>query len=319
MKNLMWLIKREYWENKNLYVKAPAIVGVLMILFVCAVMFISIRQTIHVDIPKVGNVTGVTIVALKQEGEAQSVEVVNHGITIFYLGFTSILLLICIVVSYSYVGSALLSDRMDKSILFWKSLPISDATTILSKLAFPLVIGPLIAILFAAIAFFCVVIFFAIVGLICEIPVFNLYAHSATVFLQPLKMIALLPVYFLWALPCAAWVLMVSAWTKSRALVWAFGVPLLIMAAISFLAKTFELDYRVMKWSSEALAHLVFGLFPLDWIMPAVIEMRTPQQVSDLWLVGLKTLTGWKIWAGAAVGVLMLYATVQLRRHRTEV
>jgi ABC-2 type transport system permease protein len=319
MKNLMWLIKREYWENKNLYVKAPAIVGVLMILFVCAVTFISIRQTIHVDLPKVGNITGVTISALKQEGVVQSIGLVNRGITIFYLGFTSILLLICIVVSYSYLGSALLSDRMDKSILFWKSLPISDTTTVFSKLAFPLVIGPSIAILFAAIGFLCVVIFFVIVGLIYEIPVLNLYAQNATVFLQPLKMLALLPVYFLWALPCAAWVLMVSAWTKSRALVWAFGVPLLIMVAISFLAKSFELDYRVMRWSSESFAHLVFGLFPLEWIMPAVMEMRTPQQVSDLWLVGLKTLSGWKIWAGAAVGVAMLYATVQLRRHRTEV
>ena len=132
-------------------------------------------------------------------------------------------------------------------------------------------------------------------------------------------MLALLPVYILWALPCVAWILMVSAWAKSRALMWAFGVPLLLMTAIPFLVKQLGIDHQVLLWGTEIFAHLIFGLFPFEWIMPAAIEMKTPQQISDLWLYGLKTLSGWKIWVGAALGILMLYATVQLRRYRTEV
>ena len=35
-------------------------------------------------------------------------------------------------------------ERRDRSILFWKSLPVSDATTVLSKASIPLVVVPLV-------------------------------------------------------------------------------------------------------------------------------------------------------------------------------
>jgi ABC-2 type transport system permease protein len=319
MNNLMWLIKREYWENKNLYLKAPAIIGVLMLLFVCGVLLVTMHHTINVKFVDIGKLTGETVAVLKLNMVSRSEGIADPIIHMYYLGFISVLLLICIVASYSYLGSALLSDRMDKSILFWKSLPISDTATVVSKLAFPLVIGPLITIVFAEIVFLCLILLSGIAGWFYDIPIFTIYAKNWEIFLQPLKMLALLPVYILWALPCVAWILMVSAWAKSRALVWALGVPLLIMTAIPFLVKQLGIDHQVLLWGTEIFTHLIFGLFPFEWIMPAAIEMKTPQQISDLWLYGLKTLSGWKIWVGAALGVLMLYATVQLRRYRTEV
>src|SRR6202035_1181850 len=48
-------------------------------------------------------------------------------------------------VSIFYSLEALHSERRDGSILFWKSLPVSDLTTVLSKASIPLVVLPLLS------------------------------------------------------------------------------------------------------------------------------------------------------------------------------
>ena len=48
------------------------------------------------------------------------------------------------IIGVFYCLDALHSERRDRSILFWKSLPVSDLTTVLSKASVPLAILPLI-------------------------------------------------------------------------------------------------------------------------------------------------------------------------------
>ena len=43
-----------------------------------------------------------------------------------------------------YCLDALYGERRDRSILFWKSLPVSDLTTVLSKASIPIVVLPLL-------------------------------------------------------------------------------------------------------------------------------------------------------------------------------
>src|SRR5438093_2716605 len=49
------------------------------------------------------------------------------------------------IVGVFYCLDALHGERRDRSILFWKSLPVSDLTTVLSKATIPLVVLPLVA------------------------------------------------------------------------------------------------------------------------------------------------------------------------------
>ena len=46
------------------------------------------------------------------------------------------------VVVFFFCLGALFDDRKDRSVLFWKSLPISDQATVLSKVAMALVVAP---------------------------------------------------------------------------------------------------------------------------------------------------------------------------------
>src|SRR5437867_8784109 len=48
------------------------------------------------------------------------------------------------IVGVFYCLDSLHGERRDRSILFWKSLPVSDLTTLLSKVTIPLAVLPLV-------------------------------------------------------------------------------------------------------------------------------------------------------------------------------
>src|SRR6201997_3043916 len=57
----------------------------------------------------------------------------------------AMIILTGVIVAVFYCLEALHSERRDRSILFWKSLPVSDLTVVLSKASIPLVVLPLLA------------------------------------------------------------------------------------------------------------------------------------------------------------------------------
>ena len=133
-------------------------------------------------------------------------------------------------------------DRRDRSILFWKSLPISDRDTVLSKVFTALVLAPVVTFVIGIVTAFVIVLltmfgagFFGvhIVGLVLSNPAF---------WIAPFQILGLLPVYALWALPTVGYLLLVSSWAKSKVFLWAVGVPLLVLALlrwVSFMTSSF--------------------------------------------------------------------------------
>ena len=57
----------------------------------------------------------------------------------------TLIIVTTLIVGGFYCLDALHGERRDRSILFWKSLPVSDLTTVLSKMTIPLVVLPLVA------------------------------------------------------------------------------------------------------------------------------------------------------------------------------
>src|SRR3546814_13401578 len=50
-------------------------------------------------------------------------------------------------VVFFYCLGALYDERKDRSVLFWKSLPVSDAQTVLSKVGSAVVVAPVLAVI----------------------------------------------------------------------------------------------------------------------------------------------------------------------------
>jgi len=113
----LWLIRREFWENRAIWL-IPAVFGGLLTI---AALFG------RVDIP--------TLSPGDHSHEASGIFLVAIGV-MFYLVMS--------LYTAWYLLDCLYTDRKDRSILFWKSLPISDAKTVLSKLLVGMLLIPLV-------------------------------------------------------------------------------------------------------------------------------------------------------------------------------
>src|SRR5437762_3121985 len=109
-----WSVWLELWENRSIYV-APLIVGVV-------VLFGFLVSTVGMPERR-------QAVLLLDPAHQRAAIGAPYDIAAMMLIFTAF------IVGVFYCLDALHSERRDRSILFWKSLPVSDLTTVLSKVS----------------------------------------------------------------------------------------------------------------------------------------------------------------------------------------
>jgi ABC-2 type transport system permease protein len=206
------------------------------------------------------------------------------------------------IVGVFYCLDALHGERRDRSILFWKSLPVSDLTTVLSKATIPLVVLPLIT--------FAIVVATQLIMLVLSTVVLLMSGLSAATPTElPLFQMSmvllyhLLTVHALWHAPIYAWLLLVSGWARRATFLWAV-LPLLAIAVVEKIAfNTWHfatmLGYRLAGPESfHFTAPSSDPIHPLTTLDPGEF-LRTPG-----------------LWVGLAVAAIFLAAAVRLRRYR---
>ena len=274
-----WSVKRELWEYRSVYL-APAVVGVVVLL---------------------ASIVGLS--RLPQSVRAALAGVTHEDIAAESFGFVATAIAITgLIVAMFYCLGALNNDRRDRSILFWKSLPVSDLLTALSKAFIPLVSIPLVV--------FAVVLVTQLLILLLSSAVLLANGLSpAMLWLRvPAASLALaygLTVMSLWFAPVFCWLLLVSAWARRMAFLWA-TLPLLMVAIveqIGFGTKYFAslLTYRLTGFYAEAFAEHVNGKIVLN-----PLEALTP----------LNFLTTAGLWLGLVCAAVFLVGVVWLRRNR---
>lgn len=230
------------------------------------------------------------------------------------------------IVGLFYCLGALHDDRRDRSILFWKSLPISDTDTVLSKLLTVLLVAPLITIGVATAAALAILFFTGIATSSHGVNLFVPVLTNVNFYLAPLYLVAMLPVYILWALPTAGWLLLVSSWAKSKVFLWAVGVP--VMAAILLkwldylLGMTGGLTINADWINKNVLEALLLGLIPGTWFSHAGSALPQPTSSGvPLWPMltySWSTLARPALWTGVVAGVAMIAGAIRMRRWRDE-
>jgi len=132
-------------------------------------------------------------------------------------------------VTLSFLLNCLLTDRRDRSILFWKSMPVSDQATVLMKLFTAVIAVPLVY--FAGIAALQVSWLFLLslstAG--TELSAWETVWAPAQLLSHWLDYLALVLINILWCLPLWGWLLVVSAYAKSVQLIWALGGPIALV------------------------------------------------------------------------------------------
>ena len=274
-----WSVWRELWENRSIYI-APLIVAII-VLFGFLVSTIGLPERRRA-------------VLLLDPAKARAAIVAPYDMAALMLILTAF------IVGVFYCLDALHGERRDRSILFWKSLPVSDVTTLLSKATIPLLVLPLVT--------FAIVIATQLVMLLWTSVLLISHGMSPgstwtnfNLFQQLLILIYGLIAIALWHAPIYGWTLLVSGWARRATFLWAV-LPLL---AIGFFEKiTFGtshfasmLKHRLMGFAPEAFAftaHSIYG----------------PQLTPGRYL----STPG--LWLGLIFAAGFLVAAVRLRRYR---
>lgn len=320
MNTMKWLVKREYWENKGGIFWAPAIVAaafsvMLTIAIVLSAAGITKGGGMHINGANVHNLSGVMT-------EQDKIEAAS-GIAFSYLPITGLLMAVMVFVVFFYSLSSLYDDRRDKSVLFWKSMPISDTQTVLSKLFTILVLTPIIPLILGVAVTIFITLVMAAAALFLGVNLFGHVLSTSEFYLLPLEVMACLPIYIVWAFPSVAWFMMVSAWARRFPILWAVGIPVILGILLSISEGMTGVGIP-HEWYWENIVGRLFGGFvPGTWL--AFFEGSSNMNMDPLNNPGLELMkASWsilaqaKVWIAVALGAGMTYAAIRLRRYRDE-
>jgi ABC-2 type transport system permease protein len=331
MNTMKWLLKREYWEHKGGFFWAPAVVGVLMSLVLAVSMIVAVsigkQNGIEINGAHISDLSGV----VTPEQKADFVTALTHG----YMGTGAPLFMVLAFVVFFFCLGSLFDERKDRSVLFWKSLPVSDRDTVLAKVATALVVAPLITLALATVTGLFTLLVVCIAAAVAGVNIFGAVLASGAVYAAPFQVAALLPVYVLWALPTVGWLMMVSAWARTKPFLWAVGIPVLAGALIAWFSAMFNFNWYVTGPGGEhpgvtftawfwqhIVARGLLSVAPGSWfafVDPAGGMVR-PNHPDVMFLVtqSWKVLATPNLWIGVLVGAAMIYAAIRLRQYRDE-
>jgi ABC-2 type transport system permease protein len=284
---MYWSVRRELWENRSIYLAPLAVAAVYFIGFLISLrkMARSMRAVAAID-------------PALQPGE----------IAQLYSHAAMLLLLTTLIIAAFYCLDALHGERRDRGILFWKSLPVSDLTTVLSKASIPLVVLPLIVFAITVVLQWVMLLLSSVVLLVTG-------AGAATQWTRlPLLQMEMVLLYTLaaatlWYAPIYCWLLLVSGWARRAAFLWAVLPPLLLGI---FERIAFHTSY-IHAIARERFIGFAFHAFALQMPDGSMID---PHLIPTSQLTPGQFLSSPGLWIGLVVATLFLAAAVRLRRYR---
>jgi len=279
MRPFYWSVLRELWENKSIYI-APSIVAAVIVLgaLVSAGHLPERRRS----------------ALLLDEARRQA------AIQLPYDIIAMIIIVAAFIVGFFYCLDALYGERRDRSILFWKSLPVSDVTTILSKAFIPLLVLP--AIVFAIIVVTQFIVLLISSAVLMPSGLAGTTWQNFDLFQQSLILLYGLIVIALWHAPVYGWALLISGIARRATFLWAALPP---VAIAIFEKVTFNTSYF---W--DLLKNRLGGAgdtaFTFQMHRGLSIDQLTP----------LRFLSTPGLWIGLIFAAAFVIAAIQLRRYR---
>jgi ABC-2 type transport system permease protein len=280
-----WSVRRELWENRSLYIAPLIVAGVVVVGFIFSAIGLPERRR---------------AVLLLDDPVKQRVGIeMPYDIAAMMIMFTAF------IVGVFYCLDALHGERRDRSILFWKSLPVSDLTTVLSKAFVPLVVMPVISFVVTIATQLIILLITSATLVMHGMSPATTLAHT-NLFENALILLYGLVALSLWHAPTYGWMLLVSGWARRAAFLWAIlpGLAIGIFERITFGTSHFAnlMKQRFMSWAAEA--------FVLQH------AKGTPILDSLSQLTPGRYLTTPGLWLGLVFATVCFVAAVRFRRYR---
>ncbi|MEO8218459.1 MAG: ABC transporter permease [Acidobacteriota bacterium] len=279
---LYWSVRRELWENRSIYLAPLAVAALFLFGFVIS----TIRQ------------------AGRIRAALEPVRLHDQKFLQEPYAFAALLLMATtFLVTLFYCLDALNGERRDRSILFWKSLPVSDLTTVLSKASIPLIIMPLLTFAITVATQCIMMVLSSMIVAGRGLDMGTLWPHPSLFRMSVMLFYHLFFIHGLWFAPFYGWLLLVSGWSRRAAILWA-TLPLLAIGAVE----------KLVFNSSHFAAMLTYrfsGGSQDDSFSGGGMSMD-PGKMFDP--VAFMSSPG--LWIGLIATAVFLAAAVRLRRNR---
>jgi len=273
-----WSVRRELWENRYLYLAPLAVAALIVLGFVLGLS--QLPETLR------------AVSALDAMQQHARIEQPYAFAALLLMGTT-------ILVGMFYCLDALYGERRDRSVLFWKSLPVSDLTTVLAKASIPFVVLPLLT-------WVITVGTQAIMLLLAEGRLMgtglSVWSHVSFGQMAWILFYHLVVGHGFWYAPFWGWLLLCSAWSRRTPYLWA-TLPLLAVGLVEKIA--FNTSY-FGGWLAYRFMGGPGGMPPRG--SPMTMAALTPPLAQFLASPGF--------WFGLALAAAFLAAAVRLRRYR---
>lgn len=303
IKHQLALVRREIWEHRSIFV-TPIAIGSIVTLGVLAMLVFASGFAEELDIAIFG--------AQNLAGDPERKAV----LTGFFLGTSWVFMIALAILTVFYSLDSLYAERKDKSILFWRSLPVTDAETIVSKLITAIVVIPVMA----------------VVGIIGT-HIVNLIVTSVWVSMKGgdggmliwgsvslidnwLAAFIVVLASGIWMSPFIGWFLLVSAYTKRAPLLMAFMPLVLIPLLEGIFLRTHVFADNVL---GRGDGMPIFRTVDVEKFFDEE-QWRLADDATSL-LVHLdvvKFLTSPAMWAGVLACGLLSTGAIYVRRFRDE-
>ena len=321
-----WLIKREYWESRRGFlwaqVCAAGVILAITILGIIAGEVFRARMGVDTSV----HMGAANLSEMLRLASAHDVDQLVKGLdmTLLLFGFISSIVLFFVV--FFYLLGALYDDRRDRSILFWKSLPVSDTSTVISKVVAAIVIAPLIAVVVTLAGYIGAQIIISLWFLAHGVNPFSLLWAHAQPFSVWLHLLAMVPVNAVWALPTVGWLLLWSAAVRSKPFLWAVVIPI-IAGVLNFWIGLLGLPHvsEQFFWG-DLVGRALLSVIPAGWIAPNMpylnshgVDFVGQDQLAAISYSSMAHAFALpEMWIGAAVGIALIAAAIWFRRWRDE-
>lgn len=307
------LVKREYWEHKGSMFLTPTIMAGFF-----AVLTIIMLITLN-NITEDGHNFSVLskMPEVIEQIDRLSDEVLSARVQAALYAPIVIFGFVMVLVSAFYTLGCLYDERKDRSILFWKSLPVSDLSTVLSKFAAVILMIPVFYFL-ALLAFQIYLLLFGTVmawfGGSTGIVIWG----ASNLFVVAFNCLLGLVISSLWLAPLWGWFMFASAWARKVAILWGTLPIALIAVAEGTLFNSADFIEMVGRHIGKGFIVAVSSISALE---EADGDMEVEMAGS---VVGLEITHPFgafgvaDFWIGLAIAAAFLAGAIFIRRHRDE-
>lgn len=313
IERLFILVRREMWESPVAFKWTPIIIFGFIMLSTVLALVIGMRIDDQLVFTKDGLRMWTDVADSDQRlflsGALFSISALFHQVMYLVLIF--------------YLAGSLYDDRKDRSILYWKSLPVSDTLTVASKVAAACILAPLLYLAGIILTQLALLLIGSVIGLMADVNIISELWAPANLPRQWSLMLYGSLVQALWLVPIYGWLIFCSSWAPRLPILIAVLVPLLIGMLQHFWSFFSNFKLPEVNLLLIMLDRIGKGVTPasIEWEQIATSSGSSIRPSEDLFMnFGSVTrhLLSLEMWVGVAIGFALLAAAVWFRRRATD-